>query len=506
MLAKTWTGAVVGVDGLLVRVEAHVGRGVSSFRTVGLPDACVRESHVRIRSALETCGLPKLEGTVTVNLAPATVRKQGSGYDLAVALALLVALGAAPAERLADTAVLGELALDGGVRAVRGVLPVVSRAASSGLGRVIVPRANASEAALVNGITTLGVGSLHEALDWVTSGTYPSEASSRRKRPRKPAPDALDLSDVRGQHLAKRALEIAAAGGHNVLMTGPPGAGKSLLATRLPSLLPSLGERQALEVTRIYSVSGMLEEGALVRRPPFRAPHHTISAAAMVGGGAGPRPGEVSMAHRGVLFLDELAEFPRPALESLRQPLEEGCVRIRRVDQIATLPARFMLIAAMNPCPCGYLGADVRPCSCTPAMVHRYQAKISGPLLDRIDLHVPVRAISSGDLLSSSSGERSESVRHRVSNARRIQEKRFRRCQQRLNAFMSPKQLERHCALSAESEELVTAALDRLGLTARAFHRVLKVARTLADLGESRSIEPRHLQEAIAFRASSLPR
>lgn len=500
MLVQTNTGTVQGVDGLIIRVEVDLRGGVSAFRVVGLPDAAVREAQVRVRSALNNSGFGRTDGVVTVNLAPADVKKQGSAFDLAVALGLVAATGQASVEPLANALFLGELALNGRVRPVRGVLPAVLQAARSGIGRVVVPVANGEEAALVRDVAVFTVRTLREAVDLVASEW--SATPLVRVGKGAPARSDIDLADVKGQRPAKRALEIAAAGGHNLLMSGPPGAGKSLLAMRLPSLLPALSFDEALEVTKIYSVAGLLDDGALVARPPFRAPHHTVSTAAMVGGGTGPKPGEVSLAHRGVLFLDELAEFTRPCLESLRQPLEEGKVRIRRVDRMATLPARFTLVAAMNPCPCGFRGAEARPCECTPGMIHRYQSKISGPLLDRIDMSVAVRAVPSHELLDAKVGESSAPVRHRVERARRVQASRFRRCRSTLNAFMTPKQIARYCSLDGDTEAMLKQATEQLRLSARAFHRVLKVARTIADLAGADAIESVHLHEAVAYRAS----
>ena len=501
MLVKTNTGTIHGVEGLVIRVEVDMEGGVTKFRMVGLPDAAVREAQVRVRSALFNSGFGKLEGEVTVNLAPADVKKQGSAFDLAVALGLVAAKQQAPVEPLVNTLFLGELALDGNLRSVRGVLPAVLQAAKRGIGRVVVPKANGAEAALVKDVSVYTVDSLREAVDLVSSDWGAPEPITRLMGTR--TADGVDLSDVKGQRSAKRALEVAAAGGHNLLMSGPPGAGKSLLAMRLPSVLPPLCFEHALEVTKIYSVAGLLDDGALVSNPPFRAPHHTVSTQAMVGGGVGPRPGEVSLAHRGVLFLDELAEFVRPSLESLRQPLEEGKVRIRRVDRMATLPARFTLVAAMNPCPCGYRGAETTPCDCTPGMIHRYQSRISGPLLDRIDLRIGVRALASHEMLDKKPGESSAEVRGRVARARRVQGARFRRGATKLNAFMTPKQIARYCGLDDKTEAILKRATDRLHLSTRAFHRVLKVARTIADLNRADEIGSVHLQEAIIYRTST---
>jgi len=501
VLAKTYTGSIQGVEGLLVRVEVDLTKGISSFRTVGLPDASVREAEVRVRSALTNSGFSFPQGRVTVNLAPADVRKHGSAYDLAVALAVVAAMREGPVERLPSTLFLGELALDGAVRPVRGVLPIVAEASRRGLARVVVPEANGAEAGLVRNISAFAVRSLREAVDLLDHDGSAPLSTPRRKEVHEG--DALDLSEVKGQRQAKRALEISAAGGHNLLMVGPPGAGKSLLAMRLPSLLPELDFEQALEVTRIHSVASLLDESGLVSRPPFRAPHHTLSAAAMVGGGARSLPGEVSLAHHGVLFLDELPEFQRPALEALRQPLEDGRVRIRRVSSIVSLPARFTLVAAMNSCPCGFLGSESRPCRCTPGMIQRYQGRLSGPLLDRIDLKVDVRALRPEEVLAGSSGESSSEVRRRVARARAIQSARFRRRKEKLNASMTEASVARFCEIDPESRALLETAIGRLGLSARGCHRVLKVARTIADLSGSERIEPAHVQEAIHFRSES---
>jgi magnesium chelatase family protein len=514
MLAKTYTGSIQGVEGLVVRVEVDLTNGITSFRTVGLPDTSVREAEVRVRSAMLNSGFSFPQCRITVNLAPADVRKQGTAYDLAVALGIVAAMREGPVERLTTTLFLGELALDGSLRPVRGVLPIVAEASRRGLARVVVPEENGAEAALVKEISAYSVRSLREAVDlldqeWKAplpvgrpNGSHGPKGPNDPNEPNEQA--LLDLSDVKGQRQAKRALEISAAGGHNLLMVGPPGAGKSLLAMRLPSLLPALGFEEALEVTKIYSVAGLLDEGGLVSRPPFRAPHHTISAAAMVGGGGRNLPGEVSLAHHGVLFLDELPEFPRPALEALRQPMEDGRVRVRRVGSIISLPARFTLIAAMNPCPCGFRGATTRPCACTPGTIQRYQGRLSGPLLDRIDLKVAVRALRPEEMLAPPTGEASGDARPRIVKARKIQSARFRRSvgrKEKLNASMTPASVARHCELDAAGRANLEAAIGRLGLSARGFHRVLKVARTIADLVGAERIEPVHLQEAIHFRS-----
>lgn len=500
MVAKTYTGTVQGVEGLLVRVEADVRSGLRAFKMVGLPDTAVREAKERVHSALENSGFSFPTTKVTINLAPAAVKKQGSAFDLAVAVGIATAMNEASERSLEDSVLLGELALDGSLRGVRGVLPVVAEARRRRKRRVVVPRANAAEAALVRGVTVLAADSLREVIDLL--GTPEAEPFRPPPRRRDDPAGALDLSDVKGQRTAKRALEIAAAGGHNVLLVGPPGAGKSLLASRLPSLLPRLTTDEALEVTKIYSVAGLLDGTGLVERAPFRAPHHTISTAAMIGGGSSGAalPGEASLAHRGVLFLDELAEFPRAALETLRQPLEEGRVRIRRVDRMAAFPARFVLVGATNPCPCGGRGAESRACECTPAMVRRYQAKLSGPLLDRIDLRVPVRALGSEELMMAPARESSLEVRSRVERARRAQRRRLRRRGAPWNGAMAPRELDRYCGLGPDAQEILRRAVDRLSLSARAFDRIRKVARTIADLDGCHDIVTRHVEEAILYR------
>jgi len=499
VLACTLTGATLGVDGYLVRVEVDLTNGIPAFHTVGLPDAAVRESRERVRSALRNCGFKFPEGRITINLAPADVRKEGSALDLAVAVGLMAANGEVGPGKLDGTLLLGELALDGTLRPVPGVLAVAVEARSHGVSTLVVPAANRGEAALVRELSVLGAGSLREVVDWLASDRPPPRSCPDRAPP--PPGDAPDLADVKGQQRAKRALEVAAAGGHNLLFCGPPGAGKTLLARRLPSLLPELDFEEALEVTRIYSVAGKLSESGLIRQPPFRAPHHTVSWAAMAGGGPGPRPGEVSLAHRGVLFLDELAELNRSALEALRQPLEEGSILLSRARRSIRLPARFTLVAAMNPCPCGYFGAERRRCECTPAMVARYRSRVSGPLLDRIDLQVYVQALSPEELFRSASGESSQTVRESVLRARALQRRRFASSPPRTNAQMSPKEIRRHCRLETAGESVLRQAAERLGLSARGFDRVLKVSRTIADLERSAVIETVHLHEAIQYRA-----
>ncbi len=503
MLSRTYTGTVHGIDGLVVSVEVDLaGGGLSVFCTVGLPDTSVREAKERVRSAVRNSGFSIPDGRVTINLAPADVKKQGSAFDLAVAVGLIAAQHEGDylfSRWVEGTLLLGELALDGSLRAVRGVLPIVSAAKNDGLKYVILPRENAGEASLVRGVAVYPVDSLRDTIDLLQLDELPEPLTPLdqwRSHTEQP-----DMAEVKGQFVAKRALEIAAAGGHNLLLSGPPGTGKTLLARRMPSILPELDFEGALEVTKVHSVAGRLDHRrALNTTPPFRAPHHTVTWAAMAGGGKGPMPGEVSLAHRGVLFLDELPEFPRNALEALRQPLEEKSILISRVGSSVTYPAEFILISAMNPCPCGYLGAEKRPCTCTPHMVHRYRAKISGPLLDRIDLHVFVRPLDAEEILENTVSESSTAVKKRVLKARSLQRKRFSRSRARVNAHMTPRQISRYCPLDESGRSVIRQAITRLGLSARAYHRIVKVARTIADLAACDEIRESHIQEAIQYR------
>jgi magnesium chelatase family protein len=494
-----------------MRVEVDLTTGIPAFRTVGLPDASVREAKERVRAAIVNSGFVFPDGKITVNLSPADVRKTGSAFDLALAVGILAANeGIKPAIPLDGVLLLGELGLDGNLREVRGVLPIAFEAKRGGLELALVPQANAEEARLVEGLTVYPVGSLREAVDVLAGEAKPSPpppiGDPVASRASTAANEIPDLSEVKGQFLAKRAIEISAAGGHNVLMSGPPGAGKTLLARRLPSVLPALSFDEALEVTKVHSVAGKLKtRDCLLTEPPFRAPHHTASWAAMAGGGFGPQPGEVSLAHRGVLFLDELPEFPRSSLEAMRQPLEEGFISVHRVGRTASFPARFILVAAMNPCPCGYLGAENRPCACSPGLVARYRSKVSGPLLDRIDLHVFVRSLGADEMLASSVAESSASVRKRVLRARKAQRRRFRRSRVRVNADMSHRQVVRYCGLDRAERETLRRAIRKLGLSARAFDRILKVARTISDLAGTDAIGESHLQEAIQYRMQDSP-
>lgn len=504
-LAVTRTGTVVGVEGLVVRVEVDMqlaADGRSSFRTVGLPDAVVREAQQRVHAALRNGGFEPPSCHLIVNLAPAGIRKEGAGFDLAVAVGIVAAAGGLPRRRLPDTLLLGELALDGSLRPVRGALPIAWAAAERGLSAAIVPPENADETALAPGLSVHPAASLQKAVSLLAAAELPPPhaAAGQAAGDRPDGSPAADLAEVRGQLQARRALEIAAAGGHNLLFTGPPGSGKTLLVSVLPDLLPRLSPAEALEVARIRSAVGQFP-AVPAGRPPFRAPHHTISYAGMAGGGPGPNPGEITLAHRGVLFLDELPEFRRSVLECLRQPLESGEIHIGRARHSVRFPARFQLVAAMNPCPCGFDGDEGRPCSCTPSAIARYRSRISGPLLDRMDIHLTVRPVRSVEVLDRGPGESSAAVRERVARAREVRRERFERARGRRPETVA--EVRRACRAIGPFRSLVTWAMDDLGLSARAVTRAFRVARTIADLAGADEIEPRHLEEALAFRRTA---
>ncbi|MCL5024493.1 MAG: YifB family Mg chelatase-like AAA ATPase [Nitrospirae bacterium] len=503
MLAKIRSASVVGIDAHVVEVEVDItARGLPHFSMVGLPDLAVKESRDRVRPALKNIGFNFPLKQITVNLAPADLKKEGSAFDLPIAIGIIAAEGVIDSGFLDGYLFTGELSLDGRIKPVRGALSMAILAKGMGLKGLILPKENAPEAAVVSGVDVFGLESLPAVIEFLTSdnGKVALKIEAAQALEENSVYEE-DFSEVKGQEHAKRALEVSAAGGHNVLTIGPPGSGKTMLSKRLPTILPGMTFEEALETTRIHSVAGLLKDGQpLLAIRPFRSPHHTISDVALIGGGQVPKPGEVSLAHHGVLFLDELPEFKRNVLEVLRQPLENGEVTVSRAVASITYPASFMLVSAMNPCPCGYLGDPRHQCTCSPGQIHRYRRRVSGPLLDRIDIHIEVPAVPHKELSTDFSGERSETIRDRVVSARNRQLERFRNDKIYCNGQMKARHIKKYCKLKEDAHTLLDNAMHRLGLSARAYMRILKVSRTIADLESAEDIQSHHVSEAIQYR------